>query len=87
MALSAVCRDSFTHSSIHPSLHSIEQLLTRYLKVSFVVKRHHVHTSYKGKHSIEWLTVQRFNPFSAWWEMWRHAGSHGAGDEAMISRS
>jgi hypothetical protein len=31
-----------------------------------------------------WLILKRFCPLSSWWEMWQHAGRHGAGIELRV---
>ena len=45
------------------------------------VKGQHVQgNSYNRKHLIGAdLQFQRFSPLSSWWEVWQHAGRHGAG--------
>lgn len=42
--------------------------------------------SNKRKHLIRaGLQIQGFNPFSTWWEAWRHVGRCGAGEGAKSS--
>ena len=59
------------------------------LSVSIAVKRHHDQgNSHKGQHLIgAGLLFLRFSSLLSWWEIWQHAGRHGAGEEAESSTS
>lgn len=58
----------------------MEHIINACLRVSLGGKRHQDHATLTRKHSIGWLTIQRFSPFITMVER-----KHGAGERAENS--